>query len=122
MSNSLMKRIFDALGFAVVNFIIFSVMYKLFLYREDWLSFSIVWSISWAVGRFVTQSIATLEKGIWFNIMTDVVIIVTVFILGAFVMGVLLDIAQWKDILASTLVPFGLGLIITNIFKKCNED
>lgn len=122
MSNSLMKRIFDALGFAVVNFIIFSVMYKLFLYREDWLSFSIVWSISWAVGRFVTQSIATLEKGIWFNIMTDVVIIVTVFILGAFVIGVLLDIAQWKDILASTLVPFGLGLIITNIFKKCNED
>ena len=122
MSNSLMKRILDALGFAVVNFIIFSVMYKLFLYREDWLSFSIVWSISWTVGRFVTQSIAILEKGVWFNIITDVVIIVIVFILGAFIMGVLLNIAQWKDILASTLVPFGLGLIITNVFKKCNED
>ncbi len=122
MSNSLMKRILDALGFAVVNFIIFSVMYKLFLYREDWLSFSIVWSISWTVGRFVTQSIAILEKGVWFNIITDVVIIVIVFILGAFIMGVLLNIAQWKDILASILVPLGSGLIITNVFKKCNED
>ena len=122
MSNSLMKRILDALGFAVVNFIIFSVMYKLFLYREDWLSFSIVWSISWTVGRFVIQSIAILEKGVWFNIITDVVIIVIVFILGAFIMGVLLNIAQWKDILASVLVPFGSGLIITNVFKKCNED
>ena len=117
MSNSLMKRILDALEFAVEIFIIFSVMCKLFLYREDWLSFSIVWSISWTVGRFVAQSIAILEKGVWFNIITDVVIIVIVFILGAFIIGVLLNIAQWKDIFNSTLVPFGSGLIITNVFK-----
>ena len=114
MSNSLMKRILNALGVAVMNFIISSVTYKLFLYREDWLSFSIAWSISLTVGRFVTQSIAILEKEGMVCIIIDVVIIVIVFILGAFIMGVLLNIAQWKDIFNSTLVPFGLGLIITN--------
>lgn len=122
MSNSLMKRIFDALFFAVWTFIVYIVIFKLFLHREDWLSSSMVLSISVAIGYFVAQNIATLEKGIRFNIMIDVVIIVTVFILGAFVMSVLLDIAEWNAILANALVPFGVSLIATNTFKKCNKD
>lgn len=62
MSNSLKIRILDALVVALCSFIIFAIIYKEFLIKENWFSFSIIWSISWAVGRFVSKSIDTLEK------------------------------------------------------------
>ena len=118
MSNSLMRRILSALVFAIVNFIIFSIMYKLFFYREDWISFSIMWSISWAVGRFASQSIDTLEKSIWSEIIKYILIIVIVSFLDAFILSILFKITQWKDILLSTAIPCGLGFIITKIIEK----
>lgn len=122
MSSSLKSRILDALGFALGNFIIFSVIYKLFLIREDWLSFSIIWSISWAVGRFIAKSICTLEKSILYILFSYVLIIVIVFFLEVFILGVLFKTTQWKYILAVTTISFGFGLVITGLIKKHSQN
>lgn len=117
MSKSLSARIFDALGFAVVNFVIISI-----LSNFVWLTFSILWSISWAIGRFVSYSIATLKKSTKFIVILELVIIAAAFLVGAFVMGVWLNIAQWKDIFLETIIPFGASIIITNIFIIIDKD
>ncbi len=122
MSKSLSARIFDALVFAVVNFVIFSIFFKIVFNREDWLTFSILWSILGAIGRFTSYSIATLKKSTKFILILELVIIVAAFLVGALVMGVWLNIAQWERYLLETIIPFGSAIIITNIFIIIDKD
>ncbi len=118
MSSRLKERIIESLGFAVTNFMVFAIIYKFFLPREDWLAFSIIWSISWTVGRFTSQCIGTLKKSRWSNLLIDVGIIVAEIIVTIFIMGVVLEVTAWKEILMNIVIPFGIALILNNTFMK----
>ena len=114
MSSSLKERILAAASIAVISAIILCVFYRLIFYREDWLSYSIVWSISWAIGYFIAKSINTLEKGIWINLIIDsIIIIVVAFFVEAFIIGV--PIEYRKEIFIKIMVPFSISLIIFNL-------
>ena len=116
MSSRLKERIIESLEIAVTNFMVFAIIYKFFLHREDWLASSIIWSISWTVGRFTSQCICTFKKSRWFNLLIDVGIIVAEIIVTIFIMGV---VPAWKEILMGDIViPFGIALILYNTSNK----
>ena len=111
MSSSLKRRIGEALLFAVLLFMLISIDCKLLLQKEDWLSYSIIWSICWALGHFVAKSITMFDKGIGYFLLVDFVII-----LG--VLFVVISLPTWKEIIGKTVVPFGIALAISNNWKR----
>ena len=115
MSSSLKRRIGEALLFLVILFMVISIDCKLLLQREDWLSYSIIWSICWALGHFVAKSI---DKGIGYFLLVDFVIILGVLIVVTFIFGVVISLPTWKEIIVKTVVPFGIALTINNNWKR----
>ena len=119
MSSSLKRRIGEALLLVVILFMIMSICYKLLLPREDWLSYSIIWSICCALGHFVAKSIATIfDKGIGYFLLVDLMIILVAIIVVTFIFGVVISFPTWKEILGKTVVPFGFALVISNNWKR----
>ena len=108
MSSSLKRRIGEALLLVVILFMVMSICYKLLLPREDWLSYSIIWSICWALGHFVAKSIATIfDKGIGYFLLVDLVIIFVV-----------ISLPTWKEFLGKTVAPFSIALVINSNWKR----
>ena len=119
MSSSLKRRIGEALLFLVILFMVISIDCKLLLQKEDWLSYSIIWSICWTLGRFVAKSIATMvDKGIGYFLLVDLVIIFLVLIVVTFIFGVVISFPTWKEIISKTVIPFGIALVTNNNWKK----
>ncbi len=115
MSSRLKKRIIESLKFAVSLFMVFAIIHKFFLPREDWLAFSIIWSISWTVGRFTSQCINTLKKSKCSNLLITVRIIVDAILV---IMGVFLEVTAWKEIVINIIIPFDIALILNNTLLK----
>ena len=119
MSSSLKRRIGEALLLVVILFMVMSICYKLLLPREDWLSYSIIWSICWALGHFVAKSIATIfDKGIGYFLLVDLVIIFVVLIVVTFIFGVVISLPTWKEFLGKTVAPFSIALVINSNWKR----
>ncbi|MCI8411538.1 MAG: hypothetical protein HFJ40_03705 [Clostridia bacterium] len=122
MSSRLTKRIIKSSRLAVTNFMFIAIFYKFFPPREDWLTSSIIWSISWAVGHFTSQCISTLKNSRRSNLLIDVEIIVAeiiaiIFLIGA-VIGLTLEVIAWKEILMNTVMPFGIVFTLNNTCMK----
>ena len=62
MSTSLKKRIFDAILFAVLNFLVLLVVSKYGLQRKDWFIYSLIWSVAWSIGLFVDKNMDYWKK------------------------------------------------------------
>jgi len=117
MRSSWKKRIINALVIVIFLFITECVFTKLIFDQEDWLSFSLINSISLLVGFFISETITTKHKSIWKIISIDLKIIFIAFIMLAFVLGVVCDMKNWGEITCNILVPFGLSMIINNNWK-----
>ncbi len=119
MSSSLKERIIGALFVGGLFFMMMCVLYKLVDYREDWLSYSAMWSISWAIGHFIAKTIALLEnQGIGKLLLLEVIIVFLVVVVMAFIMGVIIELPTWKDIVCQTCIPLGASLLINNKWKR----
>lgn len=119
MSSSLKERIISALCVGGLLFIMLCVIYKLFNYREDWLSYSATWAIFWAIGHFVAKSIALLdETSIGKILLLEAIIVFLVAMFMAFIFGVIIELPTWKDLIADTCIPFGAALLINNKWKR----
>lgn len=114
MRTSLKERIISSLFVGVFLFITLCVIHKLFIGKADWLSYSLVWSIAWTIGHFVSKTITTMEESIWKILGYDLIIIVVAFILLAFVLGVLCDMASWGETVSNIMVSFGMSMIVNN--------
>lgn len=114
MSSSLKDRIIKALVLFVTDFIFFSVLSKLFVYREDWLICSIMWSVSWAVGMYAADTLTatTKEKSIIEKICYRGIISTAVTLLMLFITGVVIGLTNWNYIVSNTCVHFGVSLFI----------
>ena len=114
---TLKRRICEGLLLFVCLCIILCGIHKFLLDREDWLSYSIMWSISWSFGVFLGR-LFQKKYGIGYLIIINILIIFIAFIVEAFVFRIILDMSTWKEIIYDTLFPFGLSLILfTNILK-----
>ena len=114
---TLKRRICEGLLLFVCMCIILCIIYKFLLVREDWLSYSIMWSISWSVGVFLGRLFQKKYR-IGYLIIINISIILIAFSVEALVFRVILDMSTWKEIICETLFPFGLSLItFTNILK-----
>lgn len=114
MRTSWKKRIFGAVCLGILVFIFECVLNKLFECREDWLSYSLIWSISWAVGYFISKTITTMDERLWKIIGIDLIIIFLASMILAFVLGVVCDMANWGEIVGNIIASFGISMIIYN--------
>ena len=113
MRTSVKERILVALFVGGLLFIIECVMYKLFLYRSDWLTHSAIWATAWAVGHFVGQTMTNGKERLWKIILFEVLIIFLVFILLALIFGVICNMV-WLDLVSTITVSFGVSTILNN--------
>lgn len=118
MRNSWKERIISALAIGIFVFISECIISKLFESRDDWLSYSIIWSISWAVGYFISKTITTMDESLWKIIGVDLVIIFFAFIILTFVLGVVCDMTNWGKIVSDIIASFGMSMIINNKWKR----
>lgn len=121
MSNSLKERIISALLVGVIFFMFLCVMYKLFDYREDWLPYSLMWTISWSIGFFVSETMAeaTADESIIKVIFYEVVILFVVALVMSFITGVIISLSNWNYVVSNTCIPFAASLLIND---KCERD
>ncbi len=122
MSNSLKKRITRALLVGGVCFMIICNMYKLFNYREDWFSVSLMWAISWSIAYFVSRTIAEAAtiveaakgKKMISIIILEAVILFFVALVVTFITGVIIGLSNWDYVVSNTCFPFALSLLVHN--------
>lgn len=116
MSNRLgkfFKHISSALVEGVLFFITLSVMFKLFMKIEEWLLASLIWSISWVLGSLMAKLILYINqntRGIW---IFHSALIALVFVLLAFVLGVILNYPDWAELVSYITFPFGISVYST---------
>lgn len=120
MSKSIKDRIIGLIVVGAIDFVIFSVIYKLFIYREDWLLYSTIWSISWALGYFIAGCKILKAQKIWKRILYKLAIIFIVSILIAFIFGVLLNLPIWRYWLSNISVAFGASILLNGNWSTNN--
>lgn len=118
MRNSWKERIIGALSIGILIFMFECITSKLFKGRDDWLSYSIICSISWAVGYFISKTITTTDESLWKIIFVDLFIIFFAFIILTFVLGVVCDMTNWSKIVSDIIFSFGMSMIISNEWKR----
>ncbi len=112
MSNSLKKRIVNALLVCGFTFMLCSVFFKLIRHTETCLPYSIMWAIFYSEGYFVAKTVhypVNKDKRIIFYNPARIIFVLTIVI--AFIVGVIFGLPNWKAILVNTCIPFGIALI-----------
>lgn len=120
MSNSLKKRIFTALLVGVIFFMFLCVIYKLLDYRDDWLTYSLMWAISWSIGLFVSETIAKAiaDESIIKVIFYEVAISFVVALVMSFITGVIISLSNWDYVVSNTCIPFAAALLVNTKWKR----
>lgn len=123
MSNSFKKRFIKALGTAIYHFIVCFILYRFIIFITDWLYYSIIWSISWAMGLFISECIATLNKPLRFNIIIDTLIILTLllFLMSSLSVFIFFKFITWNLIII-IVFTFGLSIIINQIISFYSNE
>lgn len=123
MSNSFKKRFIKALGAAIYHFIVCLILYRFIIFITDWLYYSIIWSISWAMGLFISECIATLNKPLRFNIIIDTLIILTLllFLMSSLSVFIFFKFITWKLIII-IVFSFSLSIIINQIISFYSNE
>ena len=114
MKNDWKERLVVAIFVGVIIFMMSCVSYKLFFGEADWLSRSVIWSVCWSLGYFISKNITAINCRLWKILGYDLIIIFMVSILLMFFFGVILNMADWNEIVFSFMWPFGLSLILNN--------
>lgn len=120
MSSSLKERIINALLVGVLFFMTLCVISNLIFYREDWLSYSAMWAICWAIGHFVGNSFSLIltDESVMKILIYELALIFLLGVIVAFIVGILMNLPTWKDILANTCIPFAVAFLINTKWKR----
>lgn len=119
--KGIIKRIGEIIIVGVFMFIALAVMHKLFRHNEEWLYASLVWTISWMVASIIVKLFGELNIDSIKLSIFNIGIIAFIFIILAFLLGVVLDVLEWEKIVADIIVPFGMAIFVnskTNSKKK----
>lgn len=114
---SIKKQIGENVALCVIYFIILSVLNKLFLKQEDWLYNSIVTSIFLVIGRFIAKKIVINLETRKDKIIGIITCIVSMFLIVAFIIGVVLNIPTWGKIVLNIITPFAVGMFINTKYN-----
>ena len=119
MSSSLKERIISALLVGVSFFIVLCIMNKLIHYSKDWLFYSAMWAICWAIGHFVGKSFSLIltDESIWKILIFELALIFCLGVLVAFIVGILMNLPTWQDIVANICFPFAVAFLISTKWK-----
>ena len=115
---SILKRLGNVLLVSVIIFITLAVMYKLVMKDENWLYASAMWTIFWMIGSFIAESFNETNSGIKGTILYNVILIFLVFVISAFVVGVLLNKETWLTIVADITIPLGMSSLVNSKWKS----
>ena len=120
MSSSLKERIISALLVGVLFFMMLCITNKLIDYREDWLSYSAMWAICWAIGHFVGESFSLIltDESIGKILIYELALIFCLGLIVAFIVGILMNLPTWKDTLANICIPFAVAFLINTKWKR----
>ena len=120
MSSSLKERIINALLVGVLLFMISCIKNKFIDYREDWLSYSAMWAICWAIGHFVgtSFSLTLTDESIWEILIYELALISFLGVIVAFIVGILMNLPTWKYTLANICLPFAAAFLINTKWKR----
>lgn len=106
------KRRLICLGVCfVMLFMVLCVMHKLLLGNENWLYNSIIWSVNYIIALFL-KPVIHKEDDIVNKIISTTFIIFVLFIVLAFVVGVIFDINRWWKVTIDAVVPWLVALIM----------
>ena len=115
--KSFLKRLGGILIAGIFMFVVFAVVQKLFMEAPNWLDISIFWSAFWFAGSLV--SVLFCELNINSSIVTiyKIGVIAIVFVIVAFIAGVLIDTPNWKAVVGQAIIPFGISILVTGKTK-----
>ncbi len=102
-------------------FIVISVMNKLIFKQDDWLYTSLSWSLAYGIGLLVRPFVLDSKREQKDNVLYQVVTIVVVFMLSAFLMGVLFNVQRWFVYTWSITVPYGVAIVVGRDFYHEEE-
>lgn len=123
MRTSSKERILEALFVGFLIFMLESITYKLVSPRIDWLSYSLFWSISWAIGHYCGRTVIAKSKenpadyNIFAMLVFELAIVIFVTLVTAFVSGVLLNLANWNEITFRVGMAFIISLTVNSAFE-----
>lgn len=78
---------------------------------------ALLWSVPWAIGLFVSKTLANHIKSIGTVIGIEIATISILLVLLFFVLGVVFEVAEPAKIVWFITISFGMSLIINNDYK-----
>ena len=111
MSSSFKRRVIKALIYGSVMFMLVSIMSKLVVHEEKWLTITIVSVTFYTIGIFVTKSIKEILAYEYILYENDILLGIFFVVLMTFITGVLLSLENWFSIDIYTSVSFVITLI-----------
>ena len=118
--NNILKRIFIVLTLSTCWFIVISVI-KLFFNDKNWLSPSIIYTVSIMLGYVVGIINKDFVKDYFKRSLNVIIIAITAFFLSSFTIGILYDVTNWIEILAAPFCFFSISLLFTGIDDFHNQ-
>lgn len=114
MKYSLKYRIIYSMSIGIFLFVLECVLYKLIGNNPEWLSISLLWSIPWAIGVFVSKTLANHIKSLRKVICIEIAIVFVLLILLLFVLGVVFEVAEIIKFIYFIIMSFSMALLINN--------
>ena len=121
MNGKLAERFVLALTVGVIIFIVYSTIFKLYLGKENWLSVSILDSIALSVACFAATWVDTLKYRLWKIMFIDTILTIIVWIVVAFITGVVLNLPNWDIFVNDFVSLFGISLLLHLFVNKLRK-
>ena len=115
MKLSLKTRIVHSMLIFLMLFTILALFYAIILKYNDWLLFSLPWSISFGIGYFIKITIkddAWKKKTATSKFDTYFSILVIAFAFETLFLGSMFSLTEWAWWATQTYLPFCIGLIL----------
>ena len=121
--NRVLKRIFAHLFMMIAIIIALTVVYKLILKREEWLWLSVSWGIVYVIAISLKNIIINRTEDLLNKVLSGTLASACVFIIVAFVLGVIFNMSDWFKCTFDITVPFIMALALgTPLTLKKSED
>lgn len=111
------KRIFEVALTGLFMFIALSVMLKLVLGNENWLVAAGIWAAAWIVGSIVALLFCKISAGTITLFLYNVGVITFVLITLTFILGVVLNLTGWEEIVSNISIPFAMAIFVNSKVK-----
>ena len=122
MSSTMSHRIATAFYITIAIFMINSILNKLLFLMDDWLFCSLMQSTSWGLGYYIRTEFNYKYSDTDFSyylenvILKKASIILSVFIILTFSLGVVFNYSNWWEIEVHIIVPFAISVFLESSY------